>query len=804
MEEVVVTAQKREQTLQDVPVAVSVVTSETLDQAQINDVLDLQTVIPSLRVTQLQTTGNTNFVIRGFGNGANNAGIEPSVGVFVDGVYRSRSAAALADLPNLERIEVLRGPQSTLFGKNASAGVINIVTGAADPGTMVGPEGSVSATVGNFNEFIARGNVSVPLTETVGAMISGYSNTRDGYFTNLTTDNEINERDRYGFRGELFFAPESGDFTARLIADIDEIDEKCCGVANLVNGPTGAAVQAVGGQLLPEAPFARAQYLDFDPTNDITNSGISLNVEYGLTDNIDLTSITAYRELDRSEDADVDFTSARLVSTNFTQTDIETFTQEFRLNGVAGPMTWLAGVFYFDEEVEQRSGLLYGDQFRAYADILSGGGVSATEQALGIPAGTFFAPGQGNDELALQVDETWSVFAQADIDLGPRTVLTLGANYTTVEKRAAVNIVGTDVFSSLDFVEIGFAGAFGALTGGLPPTPANIGANPAVAAQANAISTTACSATNPPPACNQLLALQPLQFQPPFQNFPNAVEDGTSDDSETTYTARLSYDATDNINVYASVGTGFKATSWNLSRDSRPFANDLTALRAQGLDVPNIVAGTRLAGPEESTVYELGLKGVWGRNSLNVAVFDQTIEGFQSNIFFGTGFALANAGEQSTRGLEVDALWAVTDSFDLSFAATWLDPEYDDFPNSAVGDLTGQQPSGIHELSASIAGTYYFNVGPGYGFIRADYLYEDEVQVVDNIPANVASREVGLLNASISYTWADRYELMLWGRNLTNDDYLLSAFPSVAQAGSISGYPNQPRTYGATFRLRFE
>jgi outer membrane receptor protein involved in Fe transport len=124
IEEIIVTATKREQTLQEVPVAVSVVSEQTMERAQVLDIKDLQTLVPSLRVTQLQTTGNTNFIIRGFGNGANNAGIEPSVGVFVDGVYRSRSASALADLPNLERVEVLRGPQSTLFGKNASAGVI--------------------------------------------------------------------------------------------------------------------------------------------------------------------------------------------------------------------------------------------------------------------------------------------------------------------------------------------------------------------------------------------------------------------------------------------------------------------------------------------------------------------------------------------------------------------------------------------------------------------------------------------------------------------------------------------------------
>ncbi len=146
LEEVVVTASKRAQTLQEIPIAVSVVSSEQIEQAGVLDIKDLQTLVPSLRVTQLQSSANTNFIIRGFGNGANNAGIEPSVGVFIDGVYRSRVGSALADLPKLERIEVLRGPQSTLFGKNASAGVISIMN--ADS-RLESYRGSVSLTTSN-------------------------------------------------------------------------------------------------------------------------------------------------------------------------------------------------------------------------------------------------------------------------------------------------------------------------------------------------------------------------------------------------------------------------------------------------------------------------------------------------------------------------------------------------------------------------------------------------------------------------------------------------------------------------------
>ncbi|MFN3236693.1 MAG: TonB-dependent receptor domain-containing protein, partial [Pseudomonadales bacterium] len=539
--------------------------------------------------------------------------------------------------------------------------------------------------------------------------------------------------------------------------------------------------------------------------NEIDNQGVSVQVDYALTDTIELTSITAYREVDRFENADVDFTSAALVSRNSSQTDIETFTQELRLSGSLGEnIDWLVGAFYFDEDVKQETNLTYGTAFRAYADILSSGGVTATETALGLPAGTFFANGQGVIENAAQTDETYSLFAQADFYLNDRTTLTLGLNYTDVEKEAEVLQANTDVFSGLDFTAIGFASAFGALSGGLAPTPANIAANPAIAGQATSISTTACSATNPPPACNQLLALTPLQFLPPFQSYPNAVETGDSTDDKVTWTARIAYDLTDNINVYGSASTGFKATSWNLSRDARPTATDLTAIQAGGFAVNNIVSGTRFAGPEESTVYELGLKGRWGANYINVAIFDQEIEGFQSNIFTGAAFTLANAGEQTSQGIEFDALWAVRDDLDLTFSGIFMDPEYDEFPNSPVGDLSGEQPAGIHEVSLSLAATYYFNLGNVAGFARADYQYEDEVQATDNVPSAIASREVGMLNASLSFTWQDRYELLLWGRNLNDDEYLITAFPSVAQAGSISGYPNQPRTYGVTFRTRFQ
>ena len=821
IEEIVVFATKRERTLQEVPVAVSVVTAQTMERAQILDVKDLQSVVPSLRVTQLQTTGNTNFIIRGFGNGANNAGIEPSVGVFIDGVYRSRSASALGDLPYLERIEVLRGPQSTLFGKNASAGVINVVTQKPD---LDGYRGSASIVVGEYNQVLVSGDVTGPLSDTAAFSLSGNVNNRDGYFTNLEDGAKYGDRDRWGVRGQLLLVP-TDKLEFRLIADYEEMHEVCCGVANLVDGPTGAAVRFVGGNLVPNDAFAYENYYDFNPVNDIENSGVSLQIDYDFSA-ATLTSITAFRKQSRFENSDVDFTSARLINPNSNNTELDTLTQELRLTSSGdGAVDWMVGAFFYDEDVAIDNVLTYSTDFRAYADFLStaaaGGNptvppspLDLLEAGLGtidprITPGIFLAEGQGNVESAGQSDQALSLFGQIDWYMTDRVSLTLGANYTQDEKDAFVNMTNTDVFSAQDMVQVGFGLTFLTLTG-LPPTPPNLIANPVQAAIAGALSTVECSATNPPPACNQLLALQPLQFLPPFLAFPNSVEPGHSDDSDTTWTVRLAFDWTDNVNVYLGAGTGFKATSWNLSRDSRPLESDMAAIEAAGLGLPNLVSGFRFAGPEEALVYEIGLKSRFERGTLNMAIFDQEIEGFQSNIFNGNGFDLQNAGKQSTTGVELDATWLPTDALQLSFAGTWLDAVYDSFtnfvfPDGEVVDLSGTSVPGVPEFAMNLAGVWNFEFGASMtGFVRADYVYESEVQVIENVPADVASRKVSMVNASFGLQWDNGFEAMLWGRNLSNDEFLLSAFPSVAQSGSFSGYPNQPRTYGLTLRMRFD
>ncbi|MEZ6012617.1 MAG: TonB-dependent receptor [Hyphomonas sp.] len=800
LQTVTITATKREQTLQDVPVAVSVVDDSVIEKAEIVDLNDLQSIVPSLRIGQYQTSANTNFVIRGFGNGDNNAGIEPSVGVFIDGVYRSRSAAQIADLPNIERVEVLRGPQSTLFGKNASAGVISVVT--KKPEYEFGGTGEVS--VGNFNLFRVAGDVTGPITDKIAYSLGANYNTRDGYAEDLNTGSKINDRDRWGVRGQLLIEP-TEDLSFRIIGDYDKINEICCVAANVVNGPTGAAIMALGGMLDPENPFSYEVYNNFDSSNKVENAGLSVQADYDMGF-AGLTSITAYRTSDLATNQDSDFTSADLLSRNANATDISTFTQEIRLtsNGT-GKLDWMVGAFYFDESVDIQNQITYGDDIRGYIDFLSSGLLTGLEPVVfGVPAGTFFQSGQGLTEAYGQDNTAFSLFGTVDYHLTDRLTATVGVNYTQDEKDAYGNVVSTDTFSAVDltpltpYISQATLGGLLLQAGVDPTNPTAVGAfagaYPSVFAQMQAV------------AAGATPTLQTLQFFPQFVNFPNAVESGSTNDSDTTYTLRLAYDVTDNLNLYGSYATGFKASSWNLSRDSRPTPAGYAGLVTGGLSTPNLTTGTRFAGPEEAEVFEVGLKGAFSTFAFNLALFDQTIKGFQSNVFTGTGFALANAGEQSTQGVEVDATWNATNNLTLGFAGTFLDPKYDSFPNSTVGDISGTQPAGISEVSTSVSALYNFTFEGLDAFIRGDWQYEGPTKYRDEPYINDLigyEREYNLFNASLGFTSEGGIGVTFWGRNIFDEQYVMSAFPAVAQSGSISGYPSQPATYGVTVRKSF-
>ena len=810
---IIVTANKREQTLQEVPISVSVTTGETIENAQIRDVLDLQTVVPSLRVSQLQSASATTFIIRGFGNGDNNFGIEPSVGVFIDGVFRSRSAAALSDLNMISRIEVLNGPQSTLFGKNASAGVISVVT--KEPEYEFG--GMVEASYGNFDAVVLRGEVTGPITDNIAFSLDGSYNRRDGYAQIVNLDEEISDRNRWNARGQLLIEP-TADFKIRIIGDYGRIDEACCQVSTLVAGASAPAVFAVGGALDTNF-FSYNSFLNQVPRNTVDNYGGSIQADWNVG-NLTVTSITAYRELQNFLDQDVDFTSADIVSESRDQT-VNTFTQELRVaSDFDGPLNFLLGGFYFDESITQDSRLTTGADTRRFFSLLAGNPqvFNGVEAGLGLPQNSIFSPGPLTAEQFSMDNQSWSIFGTVDFEPLDGLIFTAGFNYTDDRKDFSLAQQSFDELSNVNLVDAFITGA----TAGAVRNRAQFQALPAANRQG-----LLAAATNP--AVNPLLGLTPFQFQPPFLTIPNAVEPGRTQDDQLTYLLRASYEVSNQVNVYASYATGFKASSVNLSRDSRPSAADFTPgpgrssfaapaspITNAGLGVANLGTGSRFAGPEEAEVYEVGLKGQWDGFGFNIAVFDQTIQGFQSFLFTGTGFQLNNAGEQSVRGFEIDTTIRPTDGLVFTFAATHLDPNFDSFEESPIGNLTGFRPGGIPAWSLATSATYTHEFGNSGNRLltRVDYSHESNTDINNGLPTfngnvlarrdpRIFQREVNLVNASMILQLEKGLEIGAWARNLLDDQYILTVFDGVAQAGTVSGYPSQPRTYGGLVRFRF-
>ena len=465
-----------------------------------------------------------------------------------------------------------------------------------------------------------------------------------------------------------------------------------------------------------------------------------------------------------------------------------------------------------------------------------------------LPPRSFFGNGKISVDELEQNNTTYSLFGTVDFDVTDRLTLTGGLNYTKDDKTVSYSQSTTDPWNGIDLTtapgpELLALGsiqaavgdpnnplyqAFGAAFGpfGLTLNPATFGAlatgqfpNPQVQG----------AFTNGflPNVENGLISgLQGLQFNPPGLAFPNAVEDGKTSDDKLTWTARVAYEVNDNVNVYASAATGFKSSSWNLSRGSRPFFSDGTSLAGAGLLPNNYVVGataatsrnfgTRFAGPEEATVYEIGLKAKFDKGAINIALFDQTIEGFQSNIFVGSGFSLVNAGKQSTKGLEIDASLKPNKMMELTFAGTFLDPVYDSFLNGPAPagsglnfvDLSGEKPAGIAETSLNIGANFFYPVGDNAdGYLRFDWQYESEVQsneaIFTTTGAQQPFRTVSTFNAATGVKFDNGFAVQIWGRNIFNDEYVSTVFPGVLQTGVIGGYINAPRTYGINLRKNF-
>jgi iron complex outermembrane recepter protein len=464
---ITVTAQKREEALQDVPISVTVLDWQQLQDAGVRDIKDLQVVVPGLTVTSTQNEAITTARIRGIGTVGDNAGLESSVGVVIDGVYRPRNSVGFGDLGEIERVEVLKGPQGTVFGKNTSAGVINVIT--RRPSYTQRVEGEITA--GNYGALGVAGSYNDALGDNAAFRIYAAKRKRDGWMDVVTgqgprTENEDYDQNYHLLRGQLLFEP-TDNLDINFIADYTSREENCCTAVQLVTGGTGPLINFLGGGnaiAIPADPFARVAYSNRSTEQDIKDKGVSGEVNWvtpwfgGAT----LTSITAQRDWQSINGLDFDFTTADLLYRNAEKdesfTGFETFSQEFRLTGTSGSFDWMVGMFYADEDLDRNESYRIGAQYEPYVSTLVGqqvlGGLAAQlapfaplgiavdqsnpaiflSQVSGQPFGTNFAGlgaldqhRQNAKSLAFFTNNTWRATDALD--------LTLGLRYTREDKQ---------------------------------------------------------------------------------------------------------------------------------------------------------------------------------------------------------------------------------------------------------------------------------------------------------------------------------------------------------------------------------
>jgi outer membrane receptor protein involved in Fe transport len=836
-EEIVVTATGRSAAAQDVPIALTAVTADVIEQSSITDVRNLQQVVPSYRVATGQSnSAGTSIAIRGIGTGADNPGFESAVGVFIDGVYRSRSGVALTDLPTVERIEVLRGPQGTLFGRNTSAGALSVLT--AEPEFEFGAYGRIEA--GNFG-FI-RGNLGLtgPLTDTFAVRIEGNAQARDGVITDLNSQRDINDRNRWFVRGQALWdiTPTT---TLRVIADTSETDEECCTAVYKVKGTVGGAIDLLAGlrgvQGIP-TPTSESFTGAFTPGRNygenVEESGISAEFKTEVW-GMNLTSISSYRDWTTNRNQDIDFNGTDRAYRDGYELSFETITQEYRLQGENGPLNWLVGAFYSNEVTNLSDTIRFGADGSRYADILA----AANQTLLGLPTCSGFLPaslgnfagtptnpcltlysslpgqtaatptlfatvlggnpatapvaaifgnglratgpqnGQGQQSELTETDSTsFSIFTHNEIAIGDRSDLTIGLRYNndTKDLTANLNANGTGCAFLQNTTPLAPGVSINSIASGLS-------SNPATAALAQFFLF----------ACNPVV---------------NTVANGRYVDSrdEEAWSGIVSwkFEATEDLNVYATYSRGYKSGGFNMDRSA--FAITPTS---------TVRPTTRdwQFEPEFTDNYEFGWKwSLPGRTTFNGALFYQNIEDYQINAFTGFNFRNFNASNVISRGLEIDLASRPTDWLSLNGGMLYNEAFFDG--EQIIPQVTERIADGTPIAGAS---EYTFTGGVGVSFpiegtqlgwtayIDGRYQTEYRTQTLGRDALGRTDQDsFGIINARLGIGDVDgSWAMELWARNLADEYYIVGAFGVPEQTGNFAVYPGEPRMYGVTLKANF-
>jgi iron complex outermembrane receptor protein len=700
LDDIVVTARRRDEQLKDVPVAVSALSAERLEQTGAADITALQQQTPNATV-QVARGSNSTLIsfIRGVGQQDPLWGFEPGVGLYVDDVYVARPQGAVLDIFDIERIEVLRGPQGTLYGRNTIGGAIKYVT------KRLGYEPTLMArgTIGSYNQREGLISASTPLGETLAAGFAFAKYDRDGFGTNLFTGEDQYDKDVTAFRASAEWTP-SDQLFVRLAYDRVKDDSSPRHGHREVNSLTG-------GFTPPANVYDTNAGIRGD--QKVVTEGMSITAEYVVNDMLTLKSISAWRSGDTDTVIDFDQTPSPFLDVPAIYAD-DQFTQELQALFEGDNWSGVAGLYYLDGE---SSGVF---------DTIAGN--------LGL---SIAAAGYVNTK-------SFSAFADFSYDFSDRLHASIGGRYTRDDKDAGVQ----------RFFYLGASRS--PLTGGA--------ARPIFATRTNY----------------------------------------TAEDSFEQFTPRasVSYDFTDEVTGYASVGQGFKSGGWDMRGDA--------AL------VPQTVDGY---DPETVTTYELGLKGM---------AFDRRLQ-FASAAFYsdykdlqittqqaatapavGVASVVDNVGQATIYGFEVEGRAFLTDNLSTNFSVGYLKNEFDEFITLLSGapvDISDlRSPQNSPEWSAFWAVTWAGDLAGGEVTITPSVSYRSEFNLFD-APDPVLDQE-GYTLVDVAAIWTapeGHYQLGLYGRNLTDEEYKIGGynFAGASFNNSISAFYGPPRTWSAQLTVRY-
>jgi iron complex outermembrane receptor protein len=755
LEEIIVTAQKREQSIQDVPVSVTAFNADALDNFDINDVLGISRTSPSVSFTPQQSKMSNNPLrIRGVGASGTNPAFEGSVGVYVDGVYRSRAGMVLSSMNDIDSVEILRGPQGTLFGKNTSAGALTMESN--EPSRIFTSGAGIS--VGDYDQRHLQAFISGPASDTVALRFSVLREQRDGFINSPETGIDYGDVNTWSYKFQALYES-SAQFQARLIADYTTTDEKCChgNTVRITDDELDALLyqplaNSVGFSVInPANPFAYQNTLNREGKDIVDDAGVLLDASWAL-ERSTLRSISSWRKwIYDQPGSDIDFGPVDLLELSELY-DIKTLSQEFTWSGGfedAGPaqrVDFVTGLYFSRETIDYYRSLQEGihsisNWITLYDVILGALNFTDPMSPDFLPRSILATPGVDvyNGRFD-HTDKVSALYGHFTFLFNDNWSIVAGLNYSH-EKKRAQHVVNSrsDPFSE----SFGFF-VLGASTGG--------------------------------------------------RNF-----DETHVDKEFTGNLALQYFTEAGNMLFASYARGYKAGGISLNND----AGGLVSFALSPTGFTPYADPSYL--PEFVDAYEVGYKSTQfeGRGQTSISAFYQDYTDIQFQVFTGTEFLVFNASTAYSKGIELVNTFQINENLRSSLAVTWLDAAYGKGAE-APANLIGRDLDHASSLASTASLFYERPVSSGlkaYANLNWSFMgkhYTDTATAVQQDSYNLVNLRLGL--APQDGPW----DVSLWCRNCTDAEYIIASFAQPFYfGGAEAAYIGAPKTVGLSFHYRY-